>query len=91
MIVGLFHDGEYEEEIVQLERGDLLVIFSDGISEAQNEVGEEFGDHRIIEAVSGAKREPDDVLARLFSRLHAFAGDEPPIDDMTALVLRYDD
>ena len=91
LIVGLFPEGEYEEEAVQLERGDLPVIFSDGISEAQNEVGEEFGDDRIIEAVSGAKREPDDVLARLFSRFHAFAGDEPPIDDMTALVLRYDD
>ncbi len=90
LIVGLFPEGEYEEEIVQLAPGDLLVVFSDGISEATNDEGQEFGDNGIIEAVSGVKRDPVAVLHRLFSRLRGFTGDEPPIDDMTALVLRYD-
>ena len=69
--------------------GDLLVVFSDGISEATDASGEEFDDDRIIECVVGSEREPKTVLGRLFERLQQFTGDEPQGDDMTTLVLRY--
>ena len=52
LICGLFRRRRYEEETVQLEPGDLLVIFSDGISEALNAAGEEFGDDRILDCVN---------------------------------------
>ena len=48
----LFEDAEFREETVQLTADDLLVIFSDGISEATNDQDEEFGDTRIIDCVS---------------------------------------
>lgn len=89
LIVGLFDDVTFEEETVRLQPGDLLVVFSDGISEANDEHGEEFGDERIIEAVGCAGQEPATVLETLFERLRAFTGAEPQGDDMTALILRY--
>ena len=88
LIVGLFDDAEFEEETLRLTPGDLLVVFSDGISEAMDAQGEEFGDARIIECVGGSEREPEAVLNRLFEQLRQFTGDEPQGDDMTALVLR---
>ena len=89
LIVGLFADVEYEEETIQLAPGDLLVIFSDGISEATNARGDEFGDDRIIEAVHSAERHPEAVLNRLLAQLRAFTDDEPQGDDMTVLVFHY--
>ena len=91
LIVGLFDDAEFEEETIQLTPGDLLVVFSDGISEATNELDEEFGDDRIIKSVQVTpnEREPGAVLSRLFEHLRKFTVDELQGDDMTALVLRY--
>ena len=89
MIVGLFDDATFEEETLTLNPDDLLVVFSDGISEANDEQGEEFGDERIIDAIAAAGREPHAVLEMLFERLRDFTGAEPQGDDMTALILRY--
>ena len=81
----------YEEESLQLTPDDLLVIFSDGISEATNHSGEEFGDAGIIECLETnlAVHEPSDLLDTLFTRIHEFTVGELQADDMTALVLRY--
>ena len=89
LIVGLFDDATFEEETVVLAPDDLLVVFSDGISEANNEAGEEFGDQRIIDAIGGAGQEPRAALESLFAQLRAFTGAAPQGDDMTALILRY--
>ena len=73
-------------------KGDLLVLFSDGISEANNVDGEEFGDNGIIASVGRQAEdvEPAVVLTQLFADLHTFTGDELQGDDMTGLILRYD-
>ena len=91
MIVGLFDDAEFEEETIQLTTNDLLVVFSDGISEATNDRDQEFGDAGIIKSVWVApdQRDPNAVLTRLFVHLHAFTVNELQGDDMTALVPRY--
>ena len=49
MVVGLFPETAYEEETLTLAPGDLLVLFSDGISEAFDAAGQDFGDDRILE------------------------------------------
>ena len=91
LIVGLFDDAEYEEATIQLAINDLLVVFSDGISEATNDRDEEFGDDGIIKSVQVGPddRDPGVVLTRLFDHLHEFTVNELQGDDMTALVLRY--
>lgn len=90
LICGLFPMATYEEETLQLEPGDLLVIFSDGISEALNAAGDEFGDDRILaclQQVTG--QEVQAVLDSLVATVREFASGTLQSDDMTAVVLRY--
>jgi sigma-B regulation protein RsbU (phosphoserine phosphatase) len=90
MIVGLFPHASYEQEEVRLNAGDLLAVYSDGVSEAMNPTGDEYGDSRIQEAISPNWLEPSDaVLQQLLRSVRAFAQDAPQNDDVTALIVRY--
>ena len=72
-----------------LASGDTLLLFSDGISEAANPEGEEFGDERLIQTLCGARElEADTLLDLLFAEAREFAGAAPQTDDMTALIVR---
>jgi sigma-B regulation protein RsbU (phosphoserine phosphatase) len=90
LICGLFPKAAYEEETIQLEPGDLLVIFSDGISEALNVAGDEFGDDRILACIrAAAGQEVQGVLDSLVATVREFAAGTVQSDDMTAVVIRY--
>ena len=90
-IVGLFEFAGFDEETVQLEPGDYLVTFTDGVSEALSTTGEEFGDERILECLEARPDSaPDDLLHRLFERVREFTAGAPQSDDVTALVVRYE-
>jgi len=90
MIVGLFPHASYEQEDVQLAAGDSLAIFSDGVSEALNASGDEYGESRIQEAVAPNWLEPSDVvLQALLGSVRGFAQGAAQNDDMTALIVRY--
>jgi serine phosphatase RsbU (regulator of sigma subunit) len=90
MILGMFDFASYDQETLRLEPGDTLVIFSDGISEAQNPAGDEYGDDRLIaclEANRGAS--PAVMRESLLASARAFAAGATQSDDMTVLVVRY--
>ena len=90
LICGLFEKATYEEETVQLQPGDVLVMFSDGVSEALNAAGEEFGDPRILECVQrSGQGSPTEVLDCLVQTVKAFAAGTVQSDDLTAVVVRY--
>jgi phosphoserine phosphatase RsbU/P len=90
MIVGLFPHAIYEQEEVQLTAGDLLAVFSDGVSEALNPAGDEYGEAHIQEVVAQNWLAPSDaVLQTLLASVRGFAQGAPQNDDVTALVVRY--
>ena len=90
MIVGLFPQACYEQETLQLSPGDLLILFSDGVSEALSAAGEEFGDDRIRDAVIGARAESTDAaLERLLTSVKQFSLGAAQSDDVTAMVVKY--
>jgi len=90
MIVGLFPHANYEQEEIRLNAGDLLAVYSDGVSEALNSAGDEYGDSRIQDVVSPNWLEPSDAVLQLLLRsVRAFAQDAPQNDDVTALIVRY--
>jgi sigma-B regulation protein RsbU (phosphoserine phosphatase) len=67
-----------------------VVVFSDGVSEALNTAGEEFGDDRIIAVAQGTRdAEPMALLDALVAAVKQFAGAAPQGDDVTALVVSY--
>jgi sigma-B regulation protein RsbU (phosphoserine phosphatase) len=87
--VGMFGKASYLEEEIRLEPGDTLMLFSDGLSEAANPDGDEFGDDRLVEALrSGREEDPSALLDSLFAQAKAFAGKQPQSDDMTGLIVR---
>jgi sigma-B regulation protein RsbU (phosphoserine phosphatase) len=89
-VLGLLPGATYEYDSVTLEPGDLVVICSDGVTEARNAAGEEFGRERLIEAMTGCHGgKPEDVLERLFEAVRLFSQGTPQGDDITGLVLRY--
>jgi sigma-B regulation protein RsbU (phosphoserine phosphatase) len=92
LLCGLFEKASYEEETIQLQPGDVLTIFSDGISEALNAAGEEFGDDRILECLKQqAQGSVSQMLECLVGTVNTFAAGTVQGDDMTAVVVRYRD
>jgi serine phosphatase RsbU (regulator of sigma subunit) len=87
--LGLLQPGlPFGESELTLEPGDLLVLYSDGVTEAQNAAEEEYGAERLLEVVRAAASEsPDVMIARILASIDGFAGDAPQFDDITLLVL----
>ena len=90
MPMGLFDGLPFAEESVKMEPGDLVVLFSDGVSEAFDPDGAEFEDARILESIASApSREAPAQLEHLLSRVKAFTREAPQSDDVTVLVVAY--
>lgn len=90
LILGAFRDATFEEETLSLHPDDLLVVFSDGLTEARNASGAEFGEERLLACVKANRGQaPAALLEYLFAKVADFSVGAPPSDDRTALVLRY--
>jgi len=89
MFVGMFERCGYEQEVIQMQPGDVLIGFTDGLSEALNVKGEEFGEARIratlAEAAGLAVNEIRDEIARL---AQTWGQGAPQHDDLTFIVLK---
>ena len=87
--LGLFPARTYEEQSFVLQDGDLLAIYSDGVTDAQNDAEEEFGAERLVEVLTRHAAAPAmDVVDRVFDAIDAFAGNAPQFDDITMLILK---
>jgi len=89
-VVGLLEFAPYSQEAVQLEPGETVVVFSDGVSEALNSAGEEFGDDRLQVAVQQAGDAPATaVVEQVIGAVRAFTRGAAQSDDITVMVIRY--
>ncbi len=89
-ILGAFRDAAFEEETLALSEQDLVVMFSDGITEACNPQGEEFGEERLISAVSSYAALPGrEFLAAILSNVSRFCHDAQQTDDITVTATRF--
>ena len=89
MIVGAFPQAEYSATNLSLERGDLLVAYTDGLTEPENAAGEEFGEERFQAALRRhAARPPSDLIEGIMNEVIEWTGDLTLQDDMTMLVVR---
>jgi sigma-B regulation protein RsbU (phosphoserine phosphatase) len=89
MALGIAQETDYLENGVALEVGDVLVLYTDGISEAANENNEEFGVPRLCEVVRKAiEGSAQDVVNALDQALNNFIGSGAPFDDITLVVLK---
>ncbi len=88
-VVGIFRDSSYVEAEVQLESGDAIVMFTDGISEAMNAADDEWGEDELARAARESLGLPAaETIARIMQAADLFAAGAPQHDDMTLVVMK---
>ncbi len=88
-VLGILPEAGYGETRCQLEPGDVAVLFSDGVTEANNLLGEEFGEQQLEEQVRQVHRQPaDEILSKLTHAVREWIAGAPAEDDITLVVLR---
>jgi sigma-B regulation protein RsbU (phosphoserine phosphatase) len=87
--LGSFSGSTYDEVTIALHSGDLYVFCTDGVFEAMNVDGEEFGAPRLLEIVNESRQlDAKGVVAAIVAAVDAFRGGFAPNDDMTAVAVR---
>ncbi len=87
--LGILAESTYQSACVTLAPGDWLVIFTDGLVEAENARQEEYGEYRLLNAIAaGAATAPAEMLNRLMAELDLFVGSTPQHDDVTCLLVK---
>jgi serine phosphatase RsbU (regulator of sigma subunit) len=91
LVLGLFEHAIFEEEALTLSPGDVIVSFSDGVTEAMNIEGEEFGDDHLVDLVQSYRdKTPEALLEALMADVRTFCGEATQSDDITVVLVRYD-
>jgi sigma-B regulation protein RsbU (phosphoserine phosphatase) len=86
--LGILEDTSWEQGTVQLAPGDALVLYTDGITDAEDGEGVFFGQERLLEVAEANRGQPaQDVQAALLAEVHQFVGDAPQFDDIALMVV----
>src|ERR1041384_3984590 len=90
--IGMMQGVVYQEASVDFHPGDVLVIYSDGITESINERDEEFDEDRLIEVIrSNVGRSASGIRDKIDEALSKFVGTTAPVDDMTLMIIKRTD
>jgi sigma-B regulation protein RsbU (phosphoserine phosphatase) len=88
-IIGTFLNEPYEQETIQLKSGDILVVYTDGVTEALNPAGLEFGEERLRSIVAESLQLPARELAKeIITKVQRWQAQAAQHDDITLIVVR---
>ena len=88
VVVGLFPHAQYRNQTIQLQRGDALVLFTDGVTEAENAKEEQLGLTTVADMLKALHcADATKILAAVDEHVHAYIGETPPGDDVTMLAV----
>jgi sigma-B regulation protein RsbU (phosphoserine phosphatase) len=86
---GILPDTKYDSASITLAPEDWLIIFTDGLVEAENARQEDYGEARLLTAIEAGKSvEPQEMLKRLMAEVDLFVGNTPQHDDVTCMLLK---
>jgi two-component system response regulator len=88
LAVGALPDTTYRTESISFHPGDRLVLFTDGVTDADDETGAHFSKQRLVDLVSGNSDAPRPMLENIMAALNAHVGKLSPADDITLVVIR---
>ncbi len=89
LVLGVVAGHEYRDAEIQLDPGDALFLYTDGITEAENAGQEEFGEARLDQTLAGLNEAPaGDIVKTVVDAVQTFAGDAPQSDDITCVAAR---
>jgi len=88
-VIGLFENSPYEQQTVQMASGDILAVFTDGVTEANNLEGEEFGEDRLKQTLAAAAELPvEEIRSRIIKDVQEFCSGAPQHDDLTFIIVK---
>ena len=88
-VLGIHESMQYKQQQIEIDHGDLVLFYTDGITEAFNEEDQEFGEERVKKILTDLAREsPEQILAEIQNSLEAFAGEAPQSDDRTIVLAK---
>jgi serine phosphatase RsbU (regulator of sigma subunit) len=88
-IMGILPDPQFSNVVVALDGGDILTLFTDGVTEQENEAGDEFSIERLENVVRNKETEPAAAMvANITEAVSAFAGEKAQADDLTVVVVK---
>jgi phosphoserine phosphatase RsbU/P len=89
MALGVIPEVLMRDQQIRLENGDVLVIYTDGLTDALNARGDEFGLERLEQVIVNHRYQPaDGIVAAIQDSVSQFVGNEPPFDDLTLIVAK---
>lgn len=89
LLLGVLGDSEYEEVSITLDPGDVLLLYTDGITEAFNNEAVEFGLDRLISLVDENREHPaGEIMNRILESVRNHVDGAPPSDDITVIILK---
>ncbi len=88
-VLGIMEEFPFQEDTISIDKGDLLVIYSDGVVEAMNEKGEQFSERRLAAVLQKSRNRPSrELIDRIVSAVKKHAGSYPQSDDITIVVVK---
>jgi serine phosphatase RsbU (regulator of sigma subunit) len=89
--LGIVEEGAWKPGTVEIAPGDVLLLYTDGVTEAQSTEGQMFGEERLLEVAQARlhswETSAQDIQADLLAEIHRFVGDAPRFDDLTLMVI----
>jgi sigma-B regulation protein RsbU (phosphoserine phosphatase) len=88
LMLGIIEDFQYESGKVKMIKNDMLILYTDGITEAQNSDGDEFGEERLHEIIiSNRNKKEEEIVNIILKEVEIFAGTNKQYDDQTLIIL----
>lgn len=87
--LGIRRESEFRQQEIEFERDDVVVIYTDGITDCENDKAEQFGRQGIIDLIESAGSSPSEVYRALVNGISDFAADNPQEDDMSMLLFGF--
>jgi serine phosphatase RsbU (regulator of sigma subunit) len=91
VLLGVVKEQEFEERCCSFAAGDILLLHTDGLVDAENDSGEFFGTERLSNLLAALRNfEPEDILAAIFNELASFTENSSQSDDVSLVVIKID-
>ncbi len=88
-VLGFMEDYQFEEDSIKLNAGDSVIIYSDGITEAENKKDKEFGEDRLLAILTeNMKSTADTIIEKVFEAVKSYVKEGPQSDDITIVVIK---
>jgi serine phosphatase RsbU (regulator of sigma subunit) len=86
--LGMLDDAVFDVKTVQFQAGDILLVYSDGVTDVQNDKGEMYGEENYLRLLEHTALSAESLLDHIVSNLRDFIGETPQFDDITLLAVR---